>query len=132
MVVMSDAKYTHDNATKDKCPVCGKYLLEVNGKKGKMLICQDRECGYRKGLTQVTNARCPDCHKKLELRGEGEKKMFVCTCGYRERLSDFNKRKETAGANKFDVMNYMKKQEKDKKKEPENNAMADLLKGWFD
>ena len=96
-----------------------------------MLICQDRECGYRKGLTQVTNARCPDCHKKLELRGEGEKKMFVCTCGYRERLSDFNKRKETAGANKFDVMNYMKKQEKDKKKEPENNAMADLLKDWF-
>ncbi|MBQ5905400.1 MAG: hypothetical protein IIW88_05995, partial [Clostridia bacterium] len=66
------------------------------------------------------------------LRGEGDKKMFVCTCGYRERLSDFNKRKETAGANKFDVMNYMKKQEKDKKKEPENNAMADLLKGWFD
>ena len=132
MVVMSSANYTHDNATKDKCPVCGKYLLEVNGKKGKMLICQDRECGYRKGLTQVTNARCPDCHKKLELRGEGEKKMFVCTCGYRERLSDFNKRKETAGANKFDVMNYMKKQEKEKKKEPENNAMADLLKGWFD
>ena len=29
-------------------------------------------------------------------------------------------------------MNYMKKQEKDKKKEPENNAMADLLKDWFD
>ena len=131
MVIASDAQYTHDNATKDKCPVCGKYLLEVNGKKGKMLICQDRECGYRKGLTQVTNARCPDCHKKLELRGEGEKKMFVCVCGYRERLSDFNKRKESAGANKFDVMNYMKKQQTANKKEENDNPMADLLKDFF-
>ncbi len=131
MVITSNAQYTHDNATKDKCPVCGKYLLEVNGKKGKMLICQDRECGYRKGLTQITNARCPDCHKKLELRGEGEKKMFVCVCGYRERLSDFNKRKESAGANKFDVMNYMKKQQNEKKKEENDNPMADLLKDFF-
>lgn len=130
MVITSNAHYNHENATKDKCPVCGKYLLEVNGKKGKMLICQDRECGYRKGLTQVTNARCPDCHKKLELRGEGDKKMFVCVCGYRERLSDFNKRKESAGANKFDVMNYMKKQQKEEKKESGNNPFADLLKDF--
>ncbi len=131
MVITSNALYTHDNATKDKCPVCGKYLLEVNGKKGKMLICQDRECGYRKGLTQVTNARCPECHKKLELRGEGDKKLFVCKCGYRERLSDFNKRKETTGANKFDVMNYMKKQSNESKKQDTNNPMADLLKDFF-
>lgn len=130
-VIVSDAQYNHENATKDKCPVCGKYLLEVNGKKGKMLICQDRECGYRKGLTQVTNARCPECHKKLELRGEGDKKLFVCKCGYRERLSDFNKRKQDSGANKFDVMNYMKKQQKEEKGKPENNPMADLLKDFF-
>lgn len=130
-VIVSDAQYNHENATKDKCPVCGKYLLEVNGKKGKMLICQDRECGYRKGLTQVTNARCPECHKKLELRGEGDKKLFVCKCGYRERLSDFNKRKQDSGANKFDVMNYMKKQQKDEKNKVENNPMADLLKDFF-
>ncbi len=130
-VIVSDAQYTHENATKDKCPVCGKYLLEVNGKKGKMLICQDRECGYRKGLTQMTNARCPECHKKLELRGDGDKKLFVCKCGYRERLSDFNKRKQDSGANKFDVMAYMRSQEKSKKNEPENNPMADLLKDFF-
>lgn len=127
MVIASDAQYTHDNATKDKCPVCGKYLLEVNGKKGKMLICQDRECGYRKGVSQVTNARCPECHKKLELRGEGEKKIFVCKCGYRERLSDFNERRQSAGAGKADVMTYMKKQQK---QESGNNPFADLLKDW--
>ncbi|MBR6940497.1 MAG: DNA topoisomerase III, partial [Clostridia bacterium] len=34
------AVYHHDNITREVCPECGKYLLEVNGKKGKMLICQ--------------------------------------------------------------------------------------------
>ncbi len=130
MVIMSDAKYAHDNLTRTACPVCGKYMLEVNGKKGKMLICQDRECGYRKGLTQITNARCPDCHKKMELRGEGDKKMFVCVCGYREKLSDFQKRKEQAGAGKADVLSYMRKQENQQKKEDKNNPFADLLKGF--
>ena len=130
MVIGSDAQYTHDNMTKEKCPVCGKYLLDVNGKKGKMLICQDRECGYRKGLTQVTNARCPECHKKMELRGEGDKKMFTCVCGYRERLSDFNKRREDKGAGKADVMSYMRKQQKSQEKDTSNNPFADLLKDW--
>ncbi len=128
MVIASDAVYTHDNATKEKCPLCGKYLLEVNGKKGKMLVCQDRECGYRKGLTQVTNARCPDCHKKLELRGEGEKRIFVCTCGYRERLSDFTKRKAGDGAGKHDVLNYMRKQaSQEKEREKLDNPFSVLL-----
>ena len=67
-VIASNAQYHHDNITHERCPICGKYMLEVNGKKGKMLVCQDRECGYRKGVSTVTNARCPDCHKKLELR----------------------------------------------------------------
>ena len=130
MVIGSNAQYTHDNMTKEKCPVCGKYLLDVNGKKGKMLICQDRECGYRKGLTQVTNARCPECHKKMELRGEGDKKMFTCVCGYRERLADFNKRREDKGAGKADVMSYMRKQQKTQEKDTSNNPFADLLKDW--
>ena len=130
MVIGSNAQYTHDNMTKEKCPVCGKYLLDVNGKKGKMLICQDRECGYRKGLTQITNARCPECHKKMELRGEGDKKMFTCVCGYRERLSDFNKRREDKGAGKADVMSYMRKQQKTQEKDTSNNPFADLLKDW--
>ncbi len=80
----SSAEYKHDNMTKKTCPDCGKYLLEVNGKKGKMLVCQDRDCGYRRSVSIITNARCPECHKKMELRGEGEKKSFYCSCGYRE------------------------------------------------
>ena len=43
--------------TREPCPECGKYLLEVNGNKGKMLVCQDRECGYRENLSMITGAR---------------------------------------------------------------------------
>jgi len=106
-VVASDAKYVHDNQTWEKCPECGKLLLEVNGKKGVMRVCPDRECGYRKNISMQTNARCPNCHKKLELRGEGDKRMFACVCGYRERLSDFEKRRQGTGATKSEVRDYL-------------------------
>ncbi|MDA8441753.1 MAG: DNA topoisomerase III [Peptococcaceae bacterium] len=46
-VEQDTAKYQADNITKTKCPMCGKYMLVVKGKRGKMLICQDRQCGYR-------------------------------------------------------------------------------------
>ena len=36
---------------------------------------------------KITNARCPECNKKLELSGEGEGKTFICSCGHREKLS---------------------------------------------
>ncbi len=128
-VKSSDSKYKHDNMTREPCPECGKYLLEVNGKKGKMLVCQDRECGYRKSVTVITNARCPECHKKLEMRGEGDKKAFFCVCGYREKLSDFEKRKESAGAGKRDVAHYMQQQAKQK---TSSNPLADQLAKWME
>jgi DNA topoisomerase III len=123
----SEEKFKHDNMTRSKCPECGKFLLEVNGKKGKMLVCQDRECGYKKGVSKVTNSRCPNCHKKLELRGEGEGQVFVCVCGHKEKLSTFNerKKKESNKASKKDVSNYLKKQ--NKVEEPLNNAFAEAL-----
>jgi DNA topoisomerase-3 len=124
----SDKKYVHDNETKSRCPDCGSYLLEVNGKKGTMLVCQNRECGYKKGIAQTTNARCPNCHKKLELRGEGEGKIFVCKCGYREKLSAWNKRKETetTAISKKEASKFLSKQE-NKKEENINTALADAL-----
>ena len=128
-VKSSTAEYKHDNMTREPCPQCGKYLLEVNGKKGKMLVCQDRDCGYRKSISVITNARCPECHKKLEMRGEGNKKAFFCVCGYREKLSDFEKRKESSGAGKRDVAKYMQQQAKQK---PAGNALADQLAKWME
>ena len=60
-----------------------------------MLVCPDRNCGYRKGVSQVSNARCPTCHKKMEIRGDGDNKIFACSCGYREKLSTFIKHRES-------------------------------------
>ena len=123
----SDAKYKHDNLTTTKCPECGKPMLAVNGKRGKMLVCQDRECGTRKTISQITNSRCPNCHKKLELRGEGENRMFACVCGHREKLSTYNKRKQEQkkqGSTR-DVQKYLREQEKNS--EPMNSALADAL-----
>ena len=125
----SDKKYVHDNETREKCPDCGNYLLEVNGKKGTMLVCQNRECGFRKGISIVSNARCPNCHKRLELKGEGEGRLFVCKCGFREKLSAFNKRKETekTSISKKEASKYLSKQNKNED-ENINTALADALK----
>ncbi len=128
-VIADSSQYRHDNMTREKCPECGKFMLEVNGKKGRMLICQDRECGYRKSLSVVTNARCPECHKKLELRGEGDKKSFYCVCGFREKLTDFEKRRQESGAGKRDVAKYMSTQNNQK---PASNPLADQLAKWME
>lgn len=124
----SQDKFRHDNLTRTKCPECGKFMLEVNGKKGKMLVCQDRECGHRKNLSIITNARCSTCHKKLELRGEGEGQIFVCSCGFREKLSTFNerKKKESTKSSKSEVAKYMREQSKGNDG-PFNSAMAEAL-----
>ena len=45
--IADNAVYKADNISKTKCPLCGKYMLLVNGKRGKMLACQDRVCGHR-------------------------------------------------------------------------------------
>lgn len=121
--------FRHDNLTRHKCPQCGKFMLEVNGKHGKMLVCQDRECGYRETISRHTNARCPVCHKKMELVGKGDAQKFVCSCGHKEKLTAFQERreKEGRGVNKRDVANYMKKQAKEAN-EPINTAFADAFK----
>lgn len=124
----SDKKFKHDNISGKSCPDCGKPLLEVNGKKGKMLVCQDRDCGHRKNVARVTNARCPKCKKKMTLSGEGEGQIFTCKCGHREKLSAFEARRKKEGRGKVDkrtVRKYMKEQEDEA---PINNALAEQLK----
>ena len=127
-IKFSDKKFKHDNLTGSRCPECNQLMLEVNGKRGKMLVCQDRACGYRKHISQTTNARCPNCHKKLELRGEGEGQIFVCSCGHREKMSHFKERRskqKNQNVSKREVQNYMKKQNKEE--EPLNNPFAEAL-----
>lgn len=122
-----EGKFRHDNMTNHKCPDCGKNLLLVKGKNSTKRVCQDRECGYKETVSRTSNARCPKCHKRMELFGTGEKQMFVCVCGHKEKLTAFQERrkKEGAGVSKKDVANYMKKMKKDET--PLNTGFADAL-----
>ena len=125
-----EGTFRHDNLTNKVCPQCGKKLLAVNGKNSKMLVCQDRECGYRETISRTTNARCPKCHKRMEMYVKGKEETFVCQCGYKEKLSAFQARrqKEGAGVGKRDVQNYLRRQQKEVN-EPVNNAFAQALSG---
>lgn len=124
----SSEVFVHDNITNTKCEICGKFMLEVNGKKGKMLVCQDRTCGNRKNLSVFLNSRCPKCHKQLEMVGDGEGRRIVCTCGYMEKYQTFEARKkaEKNVPNKREMQKILK----DINKQEKNNPLADALKGF--
>ena len=68
----SDRKYKHDNLTTTECPTCGKFMIKVKTKNGQMLVCQDPSCKTKKNVQRKTNARCPNCKKKLTLFGKGK------------------------------------------------------------
>ena len=123
-VAASDLKYVHDNLTKTPCPVCGKPMLKVKGKKGEMLVCQDRGCGQRQYISRESNVRCPQCHKRMEIFGEGEKRTYACVCGFRERVERFHEKSGGGAASKQDVQKFLTKQKKD---EPAESALAKAL-----
>ena len=89
-VITSELQYRHHNATRSRCPECGQFLLERKGRQGKMLVCPDRNCGYKyRDQKRVSNRRCPQCHKKMELRQGKAGKFFQCRpCNVIEMLDD--------------------------------------------
>lgn len=126
----SEFKYKHDNLTSKKCPKCNNLMLEVNGKKGKLLICSNPNCKHRQTISIITNARCPNCHKKLELVGTKDKQLFVCkNCNYRQSLKAFKKEKKNKlqSANKNDVKKYLRQQQ-NHQTDIEDSPFAALLK----
>ncbi|MFC7441558.1 DNA topoisomerase III [Laceyella putida] len=128
----SEKTFKHDNLSTSRCPDCGKRLLEVKSKKGQMLVCQDRACGYRKGIARVTNARCPECRKKMELRGEGQGRIFVCGCGYREKYASFQERKnkeKKSMVSRREISQYLKQQ--NQQQEEGHPALKEALAKLF-
>ncbi|GAE29722.1 DNA topoisomerase III [Halalkalibacter hemicellulosilyticusJCM 9152] len=126
-IKQSKQSFKHDNVTGTPCPQCGKLLLELENKHGKRRVCQDPACGYKKNISKTTNARCPNCKKKMELWGEGEGQMFACVCGHREKMSTFQEKRKNnqhKKVSKREVNQYMKKQ---KESDFTNSALADAL-----
>lgn len=97
-VVASETKFRADNISRVKCPQCGQYLLTVKGKRGKMLVCPDRECGHRESAEpQVSNFRCPQCHKKMSILEKQTGTVVRCSnCGFTEKLAEFKEKLQSA------------------------------------
>ncbi len=55
-VKKDERKYVAKNLTNIKCPICNKFMLKTNGKKGIILKCSDRKCGH----TQDENKKRSD------------------------------------------------------------------------
>jgi DNA topoisomerase-3 len=94
-VKTSSIEYKPHNVTGSKCPECGQNLQEFKGKKGKVLVCPERSCGYRRSAEkQLSNKRCPQCKKKMEIRTGKAGKFFQCKpCNVIEMLNDQKKGK---------------------------------------
>lgn len=62
--------------------------MEVKSKRGKTLVCQDRECGYRRAAEpSLSNKRCPQCRKKMEIHmGKAGKYAQCRPCNVIEKL----------------------------------------------
>lgn len=121
----SEQKYKHDNLTTTECPTCGKFMIKVKTKNGQMLVCQDPSCKTKKNVQRKTNARCPNCHKRMTLFGKGKQATYRCVCGHSETQEQMDKRHKNKGKNKVskrEMKKYMGKEELD------NNPFQDALK----
>ncbi|HLR19144.1 MAG TPA: DNA topoisomerase III [Staphylococcus sp.] len=122
----SEQSYKHDNLTTTECPTCGKFMIKIKTKNGQMLVCQDPTCKTKKNVQRKTNARCPNCRKKMTLFGRGKDAVYRCVCGHTETQAQMDKRhknKKSDKVNKKDLRKYMNKDEG-----LENNPFQDALK----
>jgi len=80
--------YKPHNLSHSKCPECGKPMMEVNSKRGKTLVCTDRECGFRRAAEpSLSNKRCPQCRKRMEIHDGKAGKYAQCRpCNVIEKL----------------------------------------------
>lgn len=116
-------EYKPHNVTGSFCPECGKAMVEVKGKRGKSLVCSDRECGYRRNAEPILlNKRCPQCRKKMELHDGKAGKYAQCKpCNVIEMLGD----KDGSRMNKREQQRLVQQYSE---AAPLGNSLADKLK----
>ncbi|MEQ3474425.1 DNA topoisomerase III [Enterococcus cecorum] len=67
-IKQSNQSYQDFSITQKRCPECGSLLKEKNGRDGKRLVCTNEDCHYsRRKEPKISNHRCPQCHKKMEI-----------------------------------------------------------------
>lgn len=121
-VKQSDKKYKAHNLTGSKCPECGSFMKEVKGRDGKMLVCSNRECSFRKRKDpKLSNRRCPQCHKKMEMHNGVSGLYFQCRrCNIVEKAD-----KQKKAVSKREEKQLLRKYSPE---ESFGNSLADALK----
>ncbi|WP_404357964.1 DNA topoisomerase III [Cytobacillus firmus] len=119
----SDKSYRAHNLTGSKCPECDSFLKERNTKDGKILVCSNLDCNFRKRKDpKLSNRRCPQCRKKMEIHQGKAGAYFQCRpCNVVEKAQDkkkaVNKREERKLVQKYT-----------QKEESFGTSLGDLLK----
>lgn len=119
----SDKTYRAHNLTGSKCPECGSFLKERNTKEGKILVCSNFDCSYRKRKDpKLSNRRCPQCHKRMEIHEGKAGLYFQCRpCNIVEKAEEKKK-----AVNKREEQKLLQKYAK--KEESFGVSLGDLLK----
>ncbi|GCF93535.1 DNA topoisomerase III [Enterococcus florum] len=125
-VKQSEQKYQDFSITQKKCPECGSFLREKNTRDGKVYNCTNPECNYRRRKDpKVSNHRCPQCHRKMEIIDGKNGAYFRCKYdGTTEKMPTKNDRKKKM--TKHEERRLLKKI--NTQEEPQESALAQALK----
>lgn len=122
----SELKYQDFSITQKKCPDCGSNLREKNTRDGKIYVCTNTDCSYRRRKDpKVSNHRCPQCHRKMEIIEGKNGAYFRCKFdGTTEKM--LGKKEQKKKMTKHEERRLLKKYSQTE--EPEESPLAAALK----
>ncbi|EOS7682258.1 DNA topoisomerase III [Enterococcus hirae] len=122
----SKQSYQDFSITQKKCPDCGSNLREKNTRDGKIYVCTNQDCHYRRRKDpKVSNHRCPQCHRKMEIIEGKNGAYFRCKYdGTTEKMLD--KKEQKKKMTKHEERRLLKKYTQ--AEEPEESPLAAALK----
>ncbi|AMX83640.1 DNA topoisomerase III [Geobacillus subterraneus] len=98
-IKQSERVYKAPNLTNLACPECGALLKERKTKDGRMLVCSNLSCRYRRRRDpKLSNRRCPQCHRRMEMH-EGKAGLYF-QCRPCNRVEKAEETKRTAAKGK--------------------------------
>jgi DNA topoisomerase III len=119
----SDRSYRAHNLTGSKCPECGSFLKERTTKEGRILVCSNMECRFRKHKDpKLSKRRCPQCKKRMEIHEGKAGVYFQCRpCNVVEKAEE-KKKAVTKREERKLIQKYSQKNESF------GTSLGDLLK----
>ncbi|MFC0296637.1 DNA topoisomerase III [Geobacillus jurassicus] len=106
-IKQSEQVYKAPNLTNLTCPECGALLKERKTKDGRMLVCSNVACRYRRRRDpKLSNRRCPQCHRRMEMHEGKAGLYFQCRpCNIVEKAEE-TKRAAARGSERALLKKY--------------------------